>query len=141
MLETAVRSGAALEKFGEVIEMQGGDRRVLEHPERLPRAGLQDEIVAPETGYVSACNALDIGMGAMRLGAGRERKEDAIDPAVGVTVLAKPGDHVEAGDPLALISYNDAGRLETARPLLETAFVLTDEPVEHPPLILGEVRS
>ncbi len=75
----------------------------------------------------------------MRLGAGRERKEDPIDPGVGITVLAKVGDRVEAGGPLARLTWADPGRLEQALPLVERAFAVSDEPVAPPPLIHGEV--
>jgi pyrimidine-nucleoside phosphorylase len=141
MLQAVVASGAAMEKFGEVVEAQGGDRDVLEHPERLPRATQREELLATKSGYVTTCNALDVGVAGVRLGAGRERKEDTIDPAVGITVLVKPGDRIEAGEPLARMLYNDDDRRESARPFLERAFVIAEEPPAPRPLILGEVRS
>ncbi len=140
-LRTVVDSGAAMEKFAEVIEEQGGDPGVLEHPDRLPQAQFQEELPAPRSGYVTACDARNIGVAAMRLGAGRERKEDRIDPAVGLTILAKPGDQVEHGQPLARILYNDEARLAAVRPLLKEAFQIKSIPVDRTPLILGEVRS
>jgi pyrimidine-nucleoside phosphorylase len=141
LLRAAVDSGAALQKFAEVIEEQGGDPRVVDHPSLLPKAKFQEELPAPRSGYVTVCDALKVGVAAMRLGAGRERKEDKIDPAVGITIVAKPGERVDEGQPLARISYNDEGRLDMARPLLERAFHIGTVPAGQPSLILGEVRS
>ncbi len=141
LLRAAVDSGAAMRKFAEVIEEQGGDPRVVDHPGLLPKAKFQEELPAPRSGYVTVCDALKVGVAAMRLGAGRERKEDRIDPAVGITIVAKPGERVDEGQPLARISYNDEGRLAMARPLLKRAFHIGTIPAGQPSLILGEVRS
>jgi pyrimidine-nucleoside phosphorylase len=141
LLQAAVHSGAAMQKFAEVIEAQGGDPRVLDHPGLLPRARYQEELPAPRSGYVTVCDALSVGIAGMRLGAGRERKEDRIDPAVGITIVAKPGEHVDEGQPLARISFNDEGRLAMARPLLKRAFHIGTIPAGQPSLILGKVRS
>ena len=130
-----------MQKFAEVIEAQGGDPQVLADPGRLPQARDREDLPAPSSGFVTMCDALKVGLAAMRLGAGRERKEDRIDPAVGITILAKPGEPVEVGQPLARLSFNDAGRLAMARPLLKQAFQIGASPAERPPLILGEVRS
>jgi pyrimidine-nucleoside phosphorylase len=141
LLRTTVESGSALEKFIEVTEAQGGDPQVLENPDLLPRAQFHEELPAPRSGFVTTCDALSIGVAAMRLGAGRERKEDLIDPAVGITILAKPGEPVDEGQPLARIAFNDEHRLAVARPLLEEAFTIEAIPADRTPLILGEVRS
>jgi thymidine phosphorylase len=94
--EAALRSGAALETFRRWIAAQGGDPDAA-----LPRAPLVVDVPAPRAGVVQRCHALGIGLAAMRLGAGRARKEDAVDHAVGVVVAAKAGDRVDAGQPLA----------------------------------------
>ncbi len=141
LLRAAVDSGAAMQKFAAVIEEQGGDPRVVDHPGLLPKARFQEELPAPRSGYVTVCDALKVGIAAMRLGAGRERKEDKIDPGVGITIVAKPGERVDEGQPLARISYNDEGRLAMARPLLKRAFHIGTIPAGQPSLILGEVRS
>lgn len=141
LLHAAIDSGSAMEKFAEVITAQGGDAAVLDHPDRLPQAQFSVDLPAPTNGYVTVCDALMAGVAAMRLGAGRERKEDRIDPAVGVTILAKPGDLIDEGQPLARIMYNDEDRLATAVPLLEQAFQIAEIPAARLPLILGEVRS
>ena len=138
-LEQAVASGAAFEKFVEVVAAQGGDPAVLHDPSRLPAAPHHHEVTAARGGYLTRCDALDLGVAAMRLGAGRERKEDAIDPGVGLRVLAKVGDPVEAGQPLVRLAWADPARLATALPLVERALEIGEERVAPPPLIHGEV--
>jgi pyrimidine-nucleoside phosphorylase len=138
-LEQAVASGAAFEKFVEVVAAQGGDPGVLHDPSRLPAAPHHHEVTAARGGYLTRCDALDLGVAAMRLGAGRERKEDAIDPGVGLRVLAKVGDPVEAGQPLVRLAWADPVRLATALPLVERALEIGEERVAPPPLIHGEV--
>jgi thymidine phosphorylase len=140
-VEEAVTSGRAMEVFAAVVEAQGGDRRVLDDPTLLPSAPERDVIGAPRNGYVTRCDARSIGIGAMRLGAGRERKEDDIDPGVGVTVLAKIGDRVDAGDPLAEVRWNDPYRRGIGYPIIEGAWTIGDEPVTAPPLITGRITE
>ncbi|HUU61031.1 MAG TPA: hypothetical protein VMX37_01400, partial [Acidimicrobiia bacterium] len=138
-LEGAVASGAAFAKLVEVVEAQGGDPAVVHDPALLARAPGETIVTAPREGYLARADALDIGVAAVRLGAGRERKEDPIDPGVGITVLVKVGDRIEMGEPLARLTWSDPARLERALPLVERAFALADEPVAPPPLIRGEV--
>jgi thymidine phosphorylase len=97
-------------------------------------------ITARETGTVARCDALDIGVAAMRLGAGRETKESSIHPGVGITVEAKVGDRVGAGDPLVRLRYDDDSRLAEVIALAERAFIIQEEPVEPPPLLHEVVR-
>jgi len=139
-LEATISSGSALTKFAEVIDAQGGDPRVVENPDILPQPAHRTYLPATRDGIVTRCDAFKIGVGAMRLGAGRERKEDLIDPAVGVTVLAKEGDVVAAGEPLAAVAWNDEGRLEEATKLLAGAWEIGDEAPEPLPHVLEEVR-
>jgi len=138
-LEEAVESGAAFEKLAEVVIAQGGDPEALHDPGLLPSAGHEHVITASSTGYLARADALDIGMGAVALGAGRQRKEDGIDPAVGITIEAKLGDMVEEGQPLARVAWNDSARLEAALRYVEGAFAVSSEEVVAPPLIYGEV--
>ena len=140
-LRTSIDSGAAMERFLQVVEAQGGDPQVLEQPGLLPKARYHEEVPAPRRGYVTECDALKVGVAAMRLGAGRERKEDKIDPSAGITLVTKLGEQVEEGQPLARLSYNDEGRLAVAKPLLASAFKIATIPASQPSLILGEVRS
>ena len=138
-LQGAVASGAAFEKLVEVVEAQGGDPAVIHDPSLLPVAPHHHEVPAARSGYLTRCDALDLGVAAMRLGAGRERKEDAIDPGVGLRVLAKVGDPVEKGQPLVRLAWADSRRLAQALPLVERALEIGEERVAPPPLIHGEV--
>jgi pyrimidine-nucleoside phosphorylase len=139
-LRAAVDNGAGLEVFARVIEAQGGDPRVLEDPSLLPSADRVHTLVAGSAGYVERCDALAVGRSAVRLGAGRQAKEDDIDPGVGITVHAKVGSAVEAGDALATVRYTTDDQLSACLPVLESAWVLSQEPQSPVPLILGEVK-
>ncbi|MFW2338491.1 MAG: thymidine phosphorylase [Acidimicrobiia bacterium] len=141
LLEQAVSSGSAMAKFAEIVTAQGGDASVLEAPDTLPTAFNTDIVTAPQSGWISRCDALSIGVGAMRLGAGRERKEDTIDPAVGVTVEAKVGDRVNEGDVLGHIHWNDAYARGVATPLITSAWEISDSPVDAPALIVERIGS
>ena len=124
-IEAAIASGAGLEILGRCIELQGGDRRVLDRPEALlPRARHGRTLLARRDGVITALDAGAIGRAATWLGAGRQRKEDRVDPAVGITLWRKIGARVRRGDPLATLWYNDRPRLAAAQPLVEAAFII-----------------
>lgn len=140
-LEWTRSSGRALEVFATVIGAQGGDPGVLDDPSRLPSAGQTHEITADRSGFVSVCDAYKVGVAAMRLGAGRERKEDTIDPGVGITLLAKPGMEVSKGEPLARLRYRHAARLEESLRVLDGAWRIADERVPTEPLIAERIGA
>ena len=137
-LQEAISSGAAFEKLEQVVEAQDGDPRVLHDPSLLPRAGHEEVVTAPRDGYVARIDAFDIGTAALRLGGGRERKEDAIDPAVGLSVEVKVGDRVETGQPLAVVAWNNGGKLADSLPMITAAFEISDQ--LGTPLVYGELR-
>jgi pyrimidine-nucleoside phosphorylase len=139
-LQRTIDSGRALELFAEVIEAQGGDPRVVEDDSLMPKADRSHTVAADRSGYLAAAHARKIGVAAMRLGAGRERKEDTIDPAVGITLDSKPGDRVAEGDPLARLRYRHPARLQEALRVLDGAFVIDDE-VSIEPLIIDRVAA
>lgn len=136
-LRKSVESGEAMDVFMRVVEAQGGDPAAIEDPSKLPTAPRTHEIGASSGGVVTACDARLIGVAAMRLGAGRERKEDTIDPGVGITLLARPGDEVRRGDPLARLSYRHTARLEEALRVLSEAWSIGEGPY-HPEPIVSE---
>ena len=140
MLEKTRTSGQALELFARVVEAQGGDPKVIEQPATvLPAAPHKSDVSATSSGFVSTLDAYRIGVAAMRLGAGRERKEDTIDPAVGITVLHKPGDEVAAGEPVLRLTYRHPARLEEALRVLEGAITVADGPPDRQPLVIDRV--
>ncbi len=130
-----IATGRALEVFARCIEFHGGDPRVTESDQHLPRAARRHVVTAPQAGWVAQLDAEAVGMTIVVLGGGRLRKEDGIDPAVGVRLHRKIGDRVEAGEPLAEIQYNDAARFDDARRRVETAYIIAEAPVEAPALI------
>ncbi len=139
-LEEAVTSGSGLEVFARVIEAQGGDPAVLDNPSLLPSADRVHTVVADRDGFVERCDALAVGRAAVRLGAGRQAKEDDIDPGVGITIHAKVGAAVAPGDALGTVRYNTDSQLAACLPVLESAWIVNDEPRPPRPLILGEVK-
>ncbi len=133
-VDEAISSGAAFEKFREFVLAQGGDAETLED---LPVSPEVREVAAPRGGYVARFGAQGVARAALALGAGRQRKGDRIDPGSGVEVLAKPGDRIEEGEPIARL-YGDRGA-QRAEALVLEALELSDEPVEPPPAILDSL--
>jgi pyrimidine-nucleoside phosphorylase len=140
-LQRAIDSGDALQKLIEVTIAQGGDPSVLEDTSLLAVAPHEALVEAQADGFVTKCDALTIGVAATHLGAGRTTKKDVIDPGVGITIHAKVGDEVSAGDPLATVRYTDEARWEDRRASLTSAWVTGPEPPEALPLILERVTA
>jgi pyrimidine-nucleoside phosphorylase len=138
-LQGAIEDGSALQKLIDVAIAHGGDPAVIEDTTLLATAPREGVITAPEDGYVTSCDALAVGIAATRLGAGRERKEDTIDPGVGITIEAKIGDRVSAGDALAKVRYRDESRWEAQRGPLAAAWAVGGRPEDPPPLILERI--
>ena len=128
-LESTILDGTALKKFTEMIEAQGGDARVVDEPGRLPQAKLKVALAATRAGFVQDVDAMDVALAALRLGAGRAKAEDQVNPAVGVSGLVKVGEEVAAGAPLCVIHANDEAALAAARELLEEAITVGTKPV------------
>lgn len=139
LLKEALDSGKALEKFREMIEDQGGDSSVVDHPEKLLTARYESELPAKTSGYVTKLVANEIGIAAMLLGAGRKTKEDAIDHAVGIKLHKKVGEKVEAGESLLTI-YANTEDIQEVEKLLYENIEIGDQAVE-PTLIHGIVTE
>ncbi|MHB8618693.1 MAG: thymidine phosphorylase [Chloroflexota bacterium] len=139
-LEATISSGAAFEKLLAMTRAQGGDAGVLEHPERLPAARRIHEVAAQQAGCVAGIDAEAVARAAVALGAGRMKKGDPIDHAVGVLLKAKVGDRVETGQPLAQIHLNDDARLPAALALLEGAYRVSDQAVIVPGTIKDIIK-
>lgn len=138
-LESLLDGGQALAKFRAWISAQGGDLRSVDDTARLPTATWIEELAAPQSGYVAAVDARQVGLTSMLLGGGRAQKGDTIDPAVGIVLKAKIGDRVERGQPLLAIHANDRVRLADARQRLLAAYAWSEGPVSPPLLIHGIV--
>jgi len=135
---SALASGAAFEKFEAMVEAQGGDPRSLEN---LASARQRRMLPAERAGYVAGIDAEALGRAVAGLGAGRLRKGDAIDPAVGVVLAAKVGDRVEAGQPLLEVHANDERRLDEALRRLPAAYTFSHEPVAAPEQVLAALPA
>ncbi len=136
---TSIASGSALEKFRQIIEAQGGDPHVVDVPTRLPSVDCSEAVTADRSGYLTRLDAELVGRAAVSLGAGRDRVEDPVDPAVGILIKAKPGDQIRAGDAVLELRGRDATRLAAARALARQAIVVGDVPPPASRLIIGEV--
>ncbi|HRI81238.1 MAG TPA: thymidine phosphorylase [Opitutaceae bacterium] len=134
-LQAVVADGQALEKFRQIIAAQGGDARVADEPEHLPQARIRVTLTAPADGHVTDVDAMGVALAALRLGAGRARAEDKIDPAVGVGSLVKIGERVTAGAPLGVIHANDEGAATEAKAMLAKAITVGERPGSTPRLI------
>lgn len=113
-----IASGKALERFQQMVEMQGGDVAVIDDPKTFRAARSTMQVTSARSGFVTAMQCEQIGTACVILGGGRERKEDSVDPAVGIVLHKKVGDRVSAGEPLATIHYNAEARGERARQMI-----------------------
>jgi thymidine phosphorylase len=135
----ALRCGAGLEKFREIIAAQGGDPSVIDRYERLPSAPDRHPVPAARGGYVSALHAEQIGRAAVSLGAGRGKLDDVIDPGVGIEVLATVGTEVRAGEPVLLVHHRRGRGLDHALPLLAQAVQIGDAAPGVRPMVVDRV--
>jgi pyrimidine-nucleoside phosphorylase len=139
-VRAAIASGAGLERFRQIIENQGGDPRVVDDYGRLPSAPFRHVVTAQRAGLIAGLDAESVGRASVRLGAGRDQVKDAVDPAVGIMVLAGPGDRVAAGDPVLELHYRDRVRLDAALALATGAITIGEAAPPPRSLILAEVR-
>lgn len=141
MLVRALESGAGLDKLREMIKAQGGEEAVADDTGLLPRAGLMIPVTADQDGFVAAIDALEIGLTARGLGAGRARKEDVIDPAVGLVLHCRVGDEVKSGDTLGVIHANDMKKGKAAADALRGSIRLSPQKQERPRLLYAVVTA
>jgi len=131
--------GSAYKRFKDVVAAQGGNPQALDNFVLLPNATGAREIASPRAGYVILIDAEDIGIAANMIGAGRDKKEDSIDPAVGIILEVKAGEKVEAGSILCRLYYTKEDRLEEAAERVEDAFHISSQRPDERELILEVV--
>ena len=124
LAELMISSGEAREKFRQCIRLQGGDERVIDQPELLPKAASHADVTSNASGTIAATNCEQFGIALAMLGGGRETKEDRIDHAVGLEFHKRIGERVEKGEPLATIHYNSDAKVAEARRMVAESFVL-----------------
>jgi pyrimidine-nucleoside phosphorylase len=137
-IRDVLQNGRALEVFRACVVRQGGRPDALE---RLPRARHSHVVRAPRSGFVRAIDTESVGVAAMLLGAGRATKEDPIDPSAGIVLACRLGDHLEAGQPMATLCFNDVARAASAEARFLSAYTLGDERAASPPLVTMRIVS
>ena len=141
MAEEAVASGAAYEKLKQMFAAQGGDVSVLDDPDSFAKAKYSREIRADQSGWLYATNTEMIGNASVLLGAGRIKKEDAIDFAAGIVLHKKAGDKVEKGDLLATFYAEDEAKFAPAEEMYRGALTFRDEKPVLPELVMARVTE
>jgi pyrimidine-nucleoside phosphorylase len=140
--ERLIVSGKALERFRQMVALQGGDPRAVDDPDKLPQAKYKQDVPSAKSGYVTAMNCEAVGTACVVLGGGREKKEDAVDPAVGIVLHRKVGDRVAAGEPLCTIHSNSEARTARAtRLLLESYQIANAAAMQKKPLVHRVIRG
>jgi pyrimidine-nucleoside phosphorylase/thymidine phosphorylase len=137
--ENKLVDGSGYRKFKQVIQAQGGNPQALDKFELLPNATGMREISSPRAGYVSIINAEDIGRASTMMGAGRDQKDDRIDPAVGVILEVKVGEKIDSGSVLCRLYYTSEEHVEEAAEMVEGAFRISGQRPEERSLILEVV--
>jgi pyrimidine-nucleoside phosphorylase len=135
-VQRALRSGAALERFRQSVEAQGGDARVCDEPRQLlPLTPHEVKVESTRTGFVTGIDTAEVGHAIASIGGGRVRLEDVIDPGVGYASEAKLGDEVKAGEILGLLYCRDPAQAQTARERIRAAYTFSDNFTSAPTLI------
>jgi len=129
--EQIIASGQAFERFRHMVELQGGDISAIDDPTRLPGTGHYVDVPSPQTGFVTAIACEQVGTACVILGGGRERREDSVDPAVGIVVHKKIGDKVSAGEALCTIHCHSDAQAARAKTLLEESYQIAAAPPTH----------
>lgn len=137
--EELIASGKAYARFRQMVEMQGGDVAVIDDPQKLPSTKHRVQVASPSAGYVTAIHCEQVGTACVILGGGREKKEDSVDPAVGIAVHKKIGDKVGVGEALCTIHCHSDAQAARAKKMLEESFVIAAAPPAHKPALVHRV--
>ena len=140
MAREAIENGTALQKFAEMVTAQGGDGEWILHPEKFPTATYSHTVLAKESGYIAGVDTESYGVASLLLGAGRNTKEDVIDPTAGIYLKAKTGDFVNVGDPLAVLYSEKQTGFAASEARLLAATQISATPPKSEPLILDIVE-
>jgi pyrimidine-nucleoside phosphorylase len=137
--EEIIASGEAFARFRQMVEMQGGDISTIDDPTRLPGTDHRVDVPSPQAGYVAAIACEQVGTACVILGGGRERKEDSVDPAVGIVVHKKIGDRVSTGEALCTIHCHSDAQAVRARTLLLESYQIANAPPAHKQALIHRV--
>lgn len=139
LCQKALQDGTALACFRKMTAEQGGDVSAIDDPTKLPKAPYVEPLLSTRSGFVTAADALEIGLASVEMGAGRAKKEDDVDPAVGIVLCKKVGDRVEANEPLAILHHR--GAIEHVAHRIANAFQISPEAPTPSPLILERLSG
>ncbi|WNG41943.1 thymidine phosphorylase [Archangium violaceum] len=139
-LEASVADGSAVRKLKEIVQAQGGDPRAIDDYALLPQARSTVDVVAPQDGFVTGIETEAVGLAAVALGAGRQRVDSRIDPAVGFTLLRKVGEPVKAGEPVVRVHYNDPAPVEEVKARLLAAYRFGSQAPAPRPLVVERLE-
>ena len=134
-------SGQALERFRQMVTLQGGDVAAIDDPIRLPRAKHQLVVASQKSGYITTMQCEAVGTACVVLGGGREKKEDSVDPAVGIVLHHKVGDQVASGEPLCTIHFSNETKAAAATKLLEDSYRIDDTPPRKQQLVHRVIQN
>lgn len=140
-IDRALADGSGLAKFRELVAAQGGDVSLVDDPSKLPRAPRVETLRATRTAFVAAIAADEVGIASVRLGAGREKKGEAIDHRTGIVLHAKVGDRVERGEPYADVHVAGKPADADAIAMIRGAFLWSARRVPRRRLLLGRIAS
>jgi pyrimidine-nucleoside phosphorylase len=141
MLELAMKNGRGAGRMRQIVRAQGGDARTIDEPDRLPHARHVVPVLATKSGFVTAADALELGLAAVTMGAGRTRADQTVDPRVGIVVTRKPGESVKKGEPIAELHVMDLPVDEGLRKRVASAFQIGAAAPKPAPLVLDTIRK
>jgi pyrimidine-nucleoside phosphorylase len=137
----SLQDGSALVRFRKLVIAQNGDVSYVDQPDKFPKASIIEEIPSPRSGYLKWIDAKEIGETSVEIGAGRMKKGDTIDHAVGIVIHHKVGDKVKKGEPLFTLHLNDENKLEAACQHVLSAHKWSVQKVKPLPLFYGTVTK
>jgi pyrimidine-nucleoside phosphorylase len=140
LLARAVADGSAVRKLKELVAAQGGDPRAIDDYALLPQARSTSDVMAPQDGFVTGIDTEAVGLAAVALGAGRQRVDSRIDPAVGFTLLRKVGEPVKSGEPVVRIHFNDPAPVAEVKAKLQAAYRFGPQAPAPRPLVLERLE-
>jgi thymidine phosphorylase len=137
--EEIIASGKAFDRFRQMVELHGGDVSTIDDPSRLPGTDHRVEVPSARAGYVTAIACERVGTACVILGGGREKKEDSVDPAVGIVVHKKIGDKVSVGESLCTIHCHSDAQAARAKTLLDESYEIAAAPPAQLPALIHRV--
>ncbi len=138
-LQAAIDSGKGLERFAKMVAAQGGDARAVRDPSRLPKAKRTVAVESQKSGYVTACDCLELGLCGVAMGAGRTRADQKVDPAVGIELAKKPGDRVKRGETLALLHVQSKVGADKHATRVRAAFSVGKQAPKASPILIERI--